>query len=300
MDSWDERQKRWLNRFEQHKNRYLLLALSAYLLVNGAINASSVLIEDGRDGVRDMHIWEPIIWELTSAISVLILLPMLFWFFRRYPLQFANIKLQILRHVFASIVFSLAHVVMMVAMREGVYWLMDGNYDFSPWLRELWYEYRKDAWGYVSWLVVYHLASALYARIKGEASLIKDSEDNAEALEPQVNGKSSQAPEHFLVRKLDKEFLLKVADVEWLESSGNYVNLYLHGRIYPLRGTLTQTLQRIEAKGFSRIHRSYAVNHQAIDNIQYAASGDGTVTLKSGHQLPISRRYKVEFKNSLL
>lgn len=109
-----------------------------------------------------------------------------------------------------------------------------------------------------------------------------------------------KAPGHFLVKKLDKEFLIRVVEIEWLEASGNYVNLHSKGRIYPLRATLSNTLLQLSSKGFSRIHRSLAVNHKAIDSIRYDSSGDGDILLKSGQQLALSRRYKEAFRAALL
>ena len=47
-----------------------------------------------------------------------------------------------------------------------------------------------------------------------------------------------QRPERFLVRKLGKEFLLSANEVEWLQASGNYMNLHVRGRAYPLRSTM--------------------------------------------------------------
>jgi DNA-binding LytR/AlgR family response regulator len=84
-----------------------------------------------------------------------------------------------------------------------------------------------------------------------------------------------------------------------MESAGNYVNLYSDGRIYPLRSTLADLTLRLAEKGFSRTHRSYAVNYSAIDHISYQTSGDGEIHLKNGTVVALSRRYKDEFKQRL-
>ena len=41
-----------------------------------------------------------------------------------------------------------------------------------------------------------------------------------------------------LVRKLGKEFLVPVAEIEWLQAQANYVNLHVGGKAYPLRSTM--------------------------------------------------------------
>jgi len=262
-------------------------------------------MEYSRDGSPDIRMWEPFVWEYTSALSTMVLLPFLFWMFRQFPLKLTDIKRQVCVHIGGTIVFSLGHVVLMVLMREWIYAMHDGRYDFGPWLREMWYEYRKDAWGYFYFLFIYQMADFIYSRLKGEANLIDESDEpaatstltdhsteNAEEIE-------SNVPKHFLVKKLDKEFLVKVSDIEWIESSGNYVNLHSKGRIYPLRSTLAQITQRLSTVGFSRIHRSHAINQSAIDHIQFQSSGDGEVELKSGKKLNISRRYKDALKQAL-
>lgn len=279
-------------RFDAHPVRYLMLIVGAYLFINNSINAMSVWSEHNRAGNPSIAMWEPFVWEYSSALSVFILLPFLIMLFGRFPLKLAQFKRQFLLHLAGTIVFSVLHVLIMVALREVYYWLAGESYHFGPWLRELFYEYRKDAWGYLSWLVLFNIYRTVHARLKGEANLIASNEESA-------NTVTNSVPEHFLVKKLDKEFLVKVAEIEWLESAGNYVNLHSNGRIYPLRSTLTELCERLDSVGFSRIHRSFGVNHNAIESIGYVASGDGEITLKSGKRLTLSRRYKDTFKEKL-
>lgn len=280
----------FFERFDQHKTAYTSLLIVLYLFINNGINATSGWMETTRDGSPEFALWEPFVWEYSSALSSLILLPLIFMLWRRMPLSLTHVKTQVVKHLLLSLLFSAAHVTIMVLLRKGVYWLMEGNYDFGPLWREFFYEYRKDVWGYIFFLGLYHLFHFVYRRLKGEANLIE--------AEPAGN-KYAQVPEHLLVKKLDREFLVRVADIEWMEASGNYVNLYSGGRIYPLRSTLAELTERLRTKGFSRIHRSYAVNHYAIDHISYQSSGDGEIQLKNGHKLTLSRRYKDEFKQKL-
>jgi hypothetical protein len=282
----------WFDQFEQHKTRYILLFLVSYFFINTTINATSEWMEATRDGTPNFHISEPFVWEYSSAVSILLLLPLLAAFWRRYPLKLSNIKSQLGRHFIASLLFSSLHVSIMVLLREMAYWSAGGNYDFGPILREFIYEYRKDVWGYAFFLLFYQLYQFIYSRLKGEANLI-DSEPQAEQTD------TSPIPEHLLVKKLDREFLVKVENIEWMESAGNYVNLHSNGRIYPLRATLADLTKRLSAKGFCRTHRSYAVNFSAIEHISYQPSGDGEITLNNGSKVAISRRYKDEFKQRL-
>ena len=268
----------------------MALAIAVYLFINNGINATSVWMEATRNGNQPgFQLWEPFAWEYTSALSVMLCLLVLFQWFRMFPLTFKSIPKQIALHFLMTIVFSLLHVGLMVMARKFIYWSVGGEYHFGELFTELFYEYRKDAWGYIFWVMMYNVYQFVYSRLKGEASIVDEQEEVPEGGQP----------EHLLVKKLDKEFLVKVDDIEWLEASGNYVNLHSNGRIYPLRSTLSGLLPRIEGKGFSRVHRSFGVNLEKIDSITPSPSGDGIIKLKSGQTLALSRRYKDAFKQKL-
>lgn len=279
-------------RFDQHKTRNTFLLISCYLFINNSINATSDWMEATRNGTPEFALIEPFIWEYSSALSVLLLLPVLILFWRRYPLKLTAIKSQVVKHLVVSLIFCILHVCIMVTLREVAYWIAGWNYDFGPILREFLYEYRKDVWGYAFLLTLYQVYQFIYSRLKGEANLIEAQPTPEQNLDCNV-------PDHLLVKKLDREFLVNVADIEWMESAGNYVNLHSAGRIYPLRSTLSDLSHRLKEKGFSRTHRSYAVNFSAIDHISYQSSGDGEIQLKNGNTVALSRRYKDDFKQRL-
>ena len=95
-----------------------------------------------------------------------------------------------------------------------------------------------------------------------------------------------------LVKKLGKEFIVKLSDVEWLEASGNYVYSHMKGRIYPTRTALSAVINKITSQGFCRIYHSFAVNLDVVESITPSPSGDGEVQLNNGKILNLSRRYK--------
>lgn len=284
----------WFLRFDRRPGLYLGIALSAYLLINNTINATSEWMEATRfDQQPGFKLWEPFVWEYSSAIATLLLLPLLFRWLAIFPFQWRKVKSFLLLNLVASLVFSLAHVGLMVFFRKLVYSLQQMEYHFGPWVSEFFYEYRKDAWGFVFFIMLYYSYRFIYSRLKGEASLLDQQEKTIE------NPSGTSSPEHLLVRKLDKEFVVKVDDIEWLEAAGNYVNLHCQGRIYPLRSTLSGLIPRLSEKGFSQVHRSFAVNISQITSIDNLPGGDGCILLKSGQKIALSRRYKDNFKQNL-
>ena len=279
-----------LEHYQKYEPWYVAAFLICYLLINNTILATSVIMEAERKGGElPFLLWEPFVWEYSSAISTLILLPIFIKMLKVIPLEWSTIKRSVPIYLMASIPFSLLHVGIMVAIRKLVYWTQPSTYDFGSVWFELLYEFRKDFWAYIFFVVAIKSYQFTLSRLQGEANLIADGEDTPK----------SQACDRLLVKKLGKEFIIKIEDVEWLEASGNYVNLHIAGRIYPTRSTLSGLINQISEKGFCRIHRSHAVNLDSIDSITPLNSGDSEVKLCNGKILNLSRRYKDELKARL-
>ena len=109
-------------------------------------------------------------------------------------------------------------------------------------------------------------------------------------------GREEQPPapvtDRFLVRKLGRDFLVRVGEIDWVEASGNYVNLYVGKRAYPLRETMIGIEQRLEPHGFLRVHRSAIVNLERIKALVPGEAGDGAVQLQDEQEVPVSGRYR--------
>ena len=277
--------------FQKYKLRYEIAILFCYFLINNTLLATSVIMEAQRKSdPLPFAVWEPFLWEYSSAFSVLLLFPPLVWFLRKVPFDWLSIKRSLFRYFLASVVFSLCHVSIMVGIRELVYFVMGGNYSFGDVWFEFIYEYRKDLWSFIFFIIFIKGYQFILSRLQGEANPVAESEDE----------NISQKFDRLLVKKLGKEFIIKVEDVEWLEASGNYVNLHMQGRIYPTRAPLGKLIEQIAEKGFCRIHRSYGVNLEYIESITPLSSGDSEVRLQSGKLLNLSRRYKDSFKEQLV
>ncbi|QJR80204.1 LytTR family transcriptional regulator [Alteromonas pelagimontana] len=108
-------------RFDKHKTGYCYLLAALYFIVNNGINASSVWMEYSRNGSPTVEVWEPVTWEYSSAISVLLLLPALAYWFASNPPRLGDISRQIVLHLIGSLIFSICHVVLMVWLRELIY-----------------------------------------------------------------------------------------------------------------------------------------------------------------------------------
>lgn len=253
--------------------------------INCAGNSITTLMEIRR-GQSDTLSWEPAVWESSSALMWLVaLLPAIVWFTRRFPLHWDNWRRQLPWYLLASVVVSMLHVAGMVALRVLVYQWQGMHYDFGPWGREFLYEYLKDIRSFATIVAIMEGYRFVLRRWQGEASLL-DVPDEGSPVEP------VELPERFLVRKLGREFLVAAADIEWLQASGNYVNLRVREHDYPLRSTIAGIESKLDPRRFARIHRSYIVNLDHVTSIEPLDTGDARVHLKDGSVLPCSRRQR--------
>ena len=248
-------------------------------------NTITVTMEMERSGL-DFPALGPAIWEWSSNLMLLALVPALVWFTRRFPLHLDTWRRQLPWYALASVAHSLVHVLGMVALRKGAYVAMGEHYDFGDWPRELLYEYIKDVRTFLGAVLLIQGYRFLLRRLQGEASLLDAPDDDAPPVEP------VDRPERFLVRKLGREFLVPAADIESLQASGNYVNLRVRGRDYPLRSTIAALEARLGPARFQRVHRSHIVNLDHVAMIEPLDTGDARLHLKDGSTLPCSRRYR--------
>ena len=253
-------------------------------LLGAAVDSLIVLFDVNRAHLAFAP-WQPVVWEWSSHLVLLALVPAVIAFDRRFPLRYGLLRKNVPLHIAASGVFCLIHVAAMVGLRHAAYSLMGQQYDFGRWPLETLYEYLKDSRTYVAILLTVYLYRLLLIRAQGEARLL-DAPDDSLPVEP------VERPERFLVRKLGREFLVSAADIEWLQASANYVNLHVRSRDYPLRMTMAGIEPRLDPTRFVRVHRSYIVNLDCLTEIEPLESGDARLLMRDGTRIPCSRRYR--------
>ncbi|HSD16173.1 MAG TPA: LytTR family DNA-binding domain-containing protein [Thermomonas sp.] len=254
---------------------YLLSAIGNSLTANMDVSRLAL----------DFAGWQPVAWEASSAIAALALVPAVVWFTRRWPLHLDNWRRMLPTHLLASVAWSMLHVIGMVAIRKAVYATQGQHYDFGTWWWEFGYEYLKDIRSYAGVVGTIEVYRFVLRRWQGEASLL-DVPDDGPPME------SVERPERFLVRKLGREFLVAANDIEWMQASGNYVNLRMRGHDYPLRSTIGGIEGKLDPERFVRVHRSYIVNLDQVGSIEPLDTGDARVHMKDGSNLPCSRTYR--------
>ncbi|MBL8985773.1 MAG: LytTR family DNA-binding domain-containing protein [Gemmatimonadales bacterium] len=102
-----------------------------------------------------------------------------------------------------------------------------------------------------------------------------------------------------VIRKDQRTFVVYLADVQWIESSGNYVVLHAGKEAHTLRESLVGLLSRLDPSRFVRIHRRIVVDVGALRELQPWFGGDQIMILKDGTKLRVSRSYRESLARSL-
>ena len=288
--------------FQLHKFAYEACILFCYFAINAGINATSVLMEASRTSTTDFSLWEPIVWEYSSAFATLLLFPVIAIFLKRYPWNWQHLLKCLLALFIAGLIYSLSHVAIMVGLRELVYFFTTSAYQFadsvSSLLFELFYEARKDLWSFVFFVLLISVYRYAIGQWLGDAHRI-DKRHVDEGSKPDSSHDLKSLGEMLLVRKLGKEFLIKTKDIEWAEACGNYVNLRIGEEFYPMRITMTDFTKQSSSLNIVRTHKSFAVNLNFVHSIESKSSGDAEVIMRSDKRIRLSRRYKNDFENGL-
>ena len=105
-----------------------------------------------------------------------------------------------------------------------------------------------------------------------------------------------RTPARYLVRipvtQNERTSFLAAAEVEWIESAGNYARLHARGATFLVRMSLGELERQLEPAQFVRIHRGALINLDAVDVIESSFGRRSTAVLRSGARVAISRRYE--------
>ncbi|MEO0574787.1 MAG: LytTR family DNA-binding domain-containing protein [Pseudomonadota bacterium] len=280
-----------LQTYLRHKTGFEI-AMAVVLVTIAFLANVGVELFDAKREDAPVSAAEPWLLQGSSHIVILALLPLVVWFARLAPLRLQTIGTAFAAHALFNVVFSVLHVGAMYWIRVALYPSLVGHsYHWDRWWAEFGYEYLKDFRTYLLLLGMIYLYRFVLLRLQGEAGIVEDGERSDDV--------SPAIADRFVVKKLGREFLVRVDEIEWIESAGNYVNLHVAGKAYPLRETMTRIAEQLATRGFVRVHRQAIVNLDQVAEISAADGGDGTLRLSTGAVVPVSRRYRPSLKRAI-
>lgn len=98
-------------------------------------------------------------------------------------------------------------------------------------------------------------------------------------------------PAQLLIADRGTTHVVRVADIEWLQSADNYVYVHIKGRSLLMRRTLEALLADL-GPAFARTHRGAAVALARVQSLKPRGKSDATVVLSSGVEVPCSRQHR--------
>ena len=107
-----------------------------------------------------------------------------------------------------------------------------------------------------------------------------------------ASGRSKNFSDRLVVRQGGTVHLLKVDEVDWVESARNYVKIHCGPHVYTMRETLSNFESKLDPDRFLRIHRSTLVNIDRIRRIEPGYGSESRLELDNGTKLVISRAYR--------
>jgi len=97
------------------------------------------------------------------------------------------------------------------------------------------------------------------------------------------------AVSHLLVKVGEKEILLPIEDIDWVEAADYYSCLHANGHRYMIRESIGELSNKLDPKIFIRIHRSAIVNLSRIREVYRDGTLDSSVRLVNGQTVKMSK-----------
>lgn len=99
-------------------------------------------------------------------------------------------------------------------------------------------------------------------------------------------------PARFAVTLGQRTLFVHVADIDWVEASGNYVRLHVGNRAHLLRLGLGALEAQLDPAVFARVHRSALVRLDRVRELRVDSRGDWHAVLADGTAVPVSERHR--------
>lgn len=97
----------------------------------------------------------------------------------------------------------------------------------------------------------------------------------------------------------EKCYFIKLNQVRYFESIGNYVQLHLEGAKPMILRSLNALEDRLDSETFFRASRKNIVNLKKIENVEPYFSGGLLLKMEGGTKIEVSRRQAAKFKELL-
>jgi hypothetical protein len=202
-----------------------------------------------------------------------LVMPLSLFLARRFPLRGIRWRQHLLVHLGGSAAMAFGLIAASCVLAA---WFLDGQ--LWPTMATL----RDKLMG--NWLLVTYAMLAFTGVLHVVAALQRAGE-RADTAQPQRRT-------HIPVNTRGRLQLVALANIDWIETQGNYLALHVGLSSHLIRETAEKFAAQLDMSRFVRIHRGAIIAIDRIASVQRLAKGDAQVTLTTGQQIRASRRYR--------
>lgn len=113
------------------------------------------------------------------------------------------------------------------------------------------------------------------------------------------NDKKLGLQDQVFVKDGDKCWFVKLEDVRYFESDGNYIKVFFDNVRPMIHKSLNALDEKLNDRDFFRASRKHIVNLSWVESIEPWFNGGLMVQLKGGDKLEVSRRQAAKFKEKM-
>ncbi len=107
-----------------------------------------------------------------------------------------------------------------------------------------------------------------------------------------IEAESSEFLEKLVLKERGREITVLLDDVMWIEADGNYLRLISPEGVWLHRISMNEIEEQLDPDRFLRIHRSFLINVNALEGLQYRGNNEYKVKFPNGKELTSGRAYK--------
>lgn len=104
--------------------------------------------------------------------------------------------------------------------------------------------------------------------------------------------------DQIFIKDGDNCWFVKLSEIRYFESVGNYVKVYFGENKPMLLRSLNKIEERLDKKEFFRVNRKHIVNMTWVEKVDNWFSGGLKLTLKNGEEIEVSRRQSQRFREN--
>lgn len=109
----------------------------------------------------------------------------------------------------------------------------------------------------------------------------------------------AERPERLVVKSARATQLVRIADIDWIESAGVHVIMHVAGAEIWHRMALGELALQLDPRRFVRVHRSVIVNIDRIARLEPLSHGEFDVVMQDGARRRVSRTYRALLEERL-